>query len=64
MRVLKSIIVTAKIYPWTSLQDTPAGQEQIAKARKFIGEIEKLAIKYLPENNHSLNVKEKYTTET
>jgi len=63
MRKLRSIIVKAKIYPWQSLQDTPAGQEQIKNARKFIEEIERLAAKHLPANNHSLKIKEKYHTE-
>ena len=59
MRRLRAIHIKSHIY-FTTMQDTPAGKQEIEKGREFIRAIEEAASKFLPSGRHSLKIKEEY----
>ena len=59
----KAIHIEAHIFP-TSLQDTPAGKEDVEKVHDFINAVEAAAAKFMPYAGHEIKITEERVSAT
>lgn len=60
--ITRAVHIEAHVYP-TTMQDTPAGKEEVAAIADFIRAIESAAAKYLPYAGHTIKIVEERVSE-